>query len=83
MKLYEDYCGTRDDYENNQAVFAIENIKENYKMRMKNGKFLRFDALLMLWQNPQPTGEQVFSRKNLHRISKNKFPGRPPQVHKC
>lgn len=44
IKHYEDYCKEHEDYENNQAVFAIENIKENYKERLKKRDFLRDTA---------------------------------------
>ncbi|MCH5352112.1 MAG: hypothetical protein J1E06_01370 [Acutalibacter sp.] len=42
---------------------------------------LRFDALLMLWQIPQPTGEQVSALKNCAAIIKEQSP-RTPSRHR-
>ena len=38
---YEKYCDTHPDYPNNRAGLAIENIKENYKERLKKHDFLQ------------------------------------------
>ena len=34
---YERYCEEHPEYPNNRAVLAIENIREVYKERLKNG----------------------------------------------
>lgn len=41
IDAYEIYCHEHDDYENNRAVLAIENIKETYKERLKKRDFLQ------------------------------------------
>lgn len=40
IDVYEVYCDTHKDYENNRAVFAIENIKRSYSARLKKHDFL-------------------------------------------
>ena len=40
IDTYEVYCDTHKDYENNRAVFAIENIKRSYSARLKKHDFL-------------------------------------------
>ena len=41
IDAYEDYCREHDDYKNNRATLAIENIKENYRERLKKHDFLQ------------------------------------------
>lgn len=38
---YEAYCKVHEDYPNNRAICAIENIKETYKRTLKKGDFLQ------------------------------------------
>ena len=38
---YERFCKDHPDYPNNRAVMAIENIRENYKERLKKHDFLQ------------------------------------------
>ena len=38
---YEAYCDEHPEYPNNRAVLAIENIRENYKERLKKHDFLQ------------------------------------------
>lgn len=38
---YERYCDEHEDYPNNRAVLAIENIREVYKERLKKRDFLQ------------------------------------------
>lgn len=38
---YEDYCRTHRDYQNNQAVMAIANIKRCYQQCNENSSFLQ------------------------------------------
>jgi len=40
IDAYEAYCDTHQDYPNNRAVLAIENIRENYKNRLQKHDFL-------------------------------------------
>ena len=40
IDAYESYCEAHPDYPNNRAVLAIENIRENYKDRLKKHDFL-------------------------------------------
>lgn len=42
IKGYEQYCKTHPLYENNRAVFAIENIERAYKERMVKRDFLDY-----------------------------------------
>ena len=41
IDAYEKFCTDHPDYPNNRAVLAIENIRENYKERLKKHDFLR------------------------------------------
>ena len=41
IDAYERFCDDHPDYPNNRAVLAIENIRENYKERLKKHDFLR------------------------------------------
>lgn len=41
IDAYEDYCREHEDYPNNRAVLAIENIREVYKERLKKHDFLQ------------------------------------------
>lgn len=41
IDYYEDYCREHEDYSNNLAVLAIENIRENYKERLRKHDFLQ------------------------------------------
>lgn len=41
IDAYEKYCKTHEDYKNNRAVLAIENIRETYKERLKRRDFLQ------------------------------------------
>ena len=38
---YEEYCQAHPDYPNNRATLAIENIRENYKERLRKHDFLQ------------------------------------------
>lgn len=40
IDVYEEYCNKHKDYENNRAVFAIENIKRSYTARLMKHDFL-------------------------------------------
>lgn len=40
IDVYEDYCRTHEDYENNKAVLAIATIREVYKNCLKTRDFL-------------------------------------------
>lgn len=40
IDVYEGYCNEHKEYENNRAVFAIENIKRSYSARLKKHDFL-------------------------------------------
>lgn len=40
IDYYEDYCRDHEDYSNNRAVLAIENIQEVYRERLKKHDFL-------------------------------------------
>lgn len=40
IDAYEAYCRDHENYPNNRAALAIENIKENYKERLKKRDFL-------------------------------------------
>lgn len=40
IDVYEDYCRTHEDYENNKAVLAIATIREVYKDCLKTHDFL-------------------------------------------
>ena len=40
IDIYEDYCRTHEDYENNKAVLAIATIREVYKECLKTHDFL-------------------------------------------
>lgn len=40
IDVYEGYCNEHKKYENNRAVFAIENIKRSYAARLKKHDFL-------------------------------------------
>lgn len=40
IDYYEDYCREHEDYSNNRAVLAIENIQEVYRERLKKHDFL-------------------------------------------
>ena len=44
IDAYERYCGENPDYPNNRAVLAIENIRDNYKERLKSRDFLQEGA---------------------------------------
>ena len=41
IDAYERFCEDHPDYPNNRAVLAIENIRENYKERLKKHDFLQ------------------------------------------
>ncbi len=41
IDAYERFCDDHPDYPNNRAVLAIENIRENYKERLKKHDFLQ------------------------------------------
>lgn len=41
IDAYEDYCREHPEYPNNRAVLAIDNIRSNYKDRMKKHDFLQ------------------------------------------
>ena len=41
IDAYERFCKDHEDYPNNRAVLAIENIRENYKERLKKHDFLQ------------------------------------------
>ena len=41
IDAYEKFCTDHPDYPNNRAVLAIENIRENYKERLKKHDFLQ------------------------------------------
>ena len=41
IDAYEKYCKTHEDYQNNRAVLAIENIREIYRERLKLRDFLQ------------------------------------------
>ena len=41
IDAYERFCDNHPDYPNNRAVLAIENIRENYKERLKKHDFLQ------------------------------------------
>ena len=41
IDAYERFCKDHPDYPNNRAVMAIENIRENYKERLKKHDFLQ------------------------------------------
>lgn len=41
IDAYERFCNDHPDYPNNRAVLAIENIRENYKERLKEHDFLQ------------------------------------------
>ena len=41
IDAYERYCEEHPEYPNNRAVLAIENIRENYKERLKKHDFLQ------------------------------------------
>ncbi len=41
IDAYERFCEDHPDYPNNQAVLAIENIRENYRERLKKHDFLQ------------------------------------------
>ena len=41
IDTYETYCKAHDDYKNNRAILAIENIRENYRERLKRRDFLQ------------------------------------------
>lgn len=41
IDAYERFCEDHPDYPNNRAVLAIENIRENYRERMKKHDFLQ------------------------------------------
>lgn len=40
IDAYEEFCRENPEYPNNRAVLAIENIRENYKERLKKHDFL-------------------------------------------
>ncbi len=40
IDAYEEFCRVHPEYPNNRAVLAIENIRENYKERLKKHDFL-------------------------------------------
>lgn len=46
IDAYEQFCEDHPDYPNNQAVLAIENIRGNYKERLKKHDFLQEGAML-------------------------------------
>ena len=46
IDAYEHFCEDHPDYPNNRAVLAIENIRENYKERLKKHDFLQEGAIL-------------------------------------
>ncbi len=43
IDIYEDYCATHEDYENNKAVLAISTIREVYKECLRNHDFLTYE----------------------------------------
>ena len=44
IDAYEKYCADHEDYPNNRAVLAIENIRETYKRLMQRRDFLQDSA---------------------------------------
>ena len=46
IDAYERFCEDHPDYPNNRAVLAIENIRENYKERLKKHDSLQEGAIL-------------------------------------
>ena len=43
IDVYEDYCATHEDYENNKAVLAISTIREVYKECLRDHDFLIYE----------------------------------------
>jgi len=43
IDVYEDYCATHEDYENNKAVLAITTIREVYKECLRDHDFLIYE----------------------------------------
>ena len=43
IDIYEDYCATHEDYENNKAVLAISTIREVYKECLRDHDFLTYE----------------------------------------
>ena len=43
IDVYEEYCATHEDYENNKAVLAISTIREVYKERLRDHDFLTYE----------------------------------------
>lgn len=43
IDVYEEYCATHEDYENNKAVLAISTIREVYKECLRNHDFLTYE----------------------------------------
>ena len=43
IDVYEDYCATHEEYENNKAVLAISTIREVYKECLKEHDFLTYE----------------------------------------
>ena len=43
IDVYEEYCATHEDYENNKAVLAITTIREVYKECLRNHDFLTYE----------------------------------------
>lgn len=43
IDVYEDYCATHEDYENNKAVLAISTIREVYKECLRDHDFLTYE----------------------------------------
>ena len=41
IDAYEEYCRANPEYPNNRAVLAIENIRSNYRERLKKHDFLQ------------------------------------------
>lgn len=41
IDAYEKYCKSHENYQNNRAVLAIENIRSNYRERLKKHDFLQ------------------------------------------
>ena len=43
---YEEYCKENPDFPNNRCLIAIENIKDEYKQRMKDNSFVTIERLV-------------------------------------
>lgn len=52
IDAYEKYCKAHEDYQNNRAVLAIENIRETYKERLRKHDFLQENGTVQREQTP-------------------------------